>query len=477
MAARSLSPPSSVGGKMRLKRGSAVLTAVVAAALLAFAAAAGPAAAASGSILVWNTFRGTGDDLFQKIAPAPGGVYAAGYTVGTSNDVLIVKNSAANRNLGYRDWDNPAVGGTDGVYAMAVDRFGSVVVAGATAGTGGASDWDLMVLKLDAASNPAWDVVLDGGVRGDDAARDVACDSDGNVYVTGWRTDAAGLHFWTLKLDAATGAIVWQAIYDNGDPSDMAAALCLDAQRNVYVTGSSRNVVAGLGSIDIATVKYDARGVQQWVVRSDGPGHGMEYANDIALGRAGALFVAGDCQAAPGSARDDADLLLIRLSTSGGQAWLRTLDDRSHWSNLGFALRVSSANSAYVAGTMSNGSYTRHKGIVARWNASGGLLWGRIWGSSGGRPAGFNDLVIDRAGTAWCAGYMTSSHPGNDKEGLVCKYSAGGRNLWASGWEGPGRRDDIFYAVTLQGSSSLFAAGSSAYRGRGIDGAIVKYAR
>jgi hypothetical protein len=336
-----------------------------------------------------------------------------------------------------------------------------------------------MVLKVSAASEPLWEAVLDGGALGDDCASDVVCDRDGNVYVTGWCNDAAGYRFWTLKLDAGDGGVVWQATYSNGSGQDMATALCLDAQRNVYVTGSSRNATAAAdhGTTDAATVKYDSGGVQQWVARSDGPRHGGESVNDIALGSSGALFVTGSSDGPLGSTRTDSDIVLIRLTTGGAQTWLRTLDNASHWSNLGLVVRVGKANSAYVAGTMWNKANTRCKGIVARWRASGTLMWGRIWGSSGGRSAAFNDMVIDGSGTSWCAGYMTSSHPGNDKEGLVCKYIAGGRNLWASGWEGPGRKDDIFYSVTLQGSGALFAAGSTAYRSRGLDGAIVKYIR
>jgi hypothetical protein len=456
-----------------------VAAAGLAVALLALTALSAPgiAAARSGSILVWNTFRGPEDDCYQHIAPAPGGVYAAGYTVDRDQDVLIAKNSAANRNLGWRDWDNPVTGGGEGVIDMAVDRFGAVVVAGYTEGPG-VDDYDLLVLKLDADSQPAWQVVLDGGVRGDDTARSVACDRDGNVYVAGWQTNAAGMDFWTLKLDAATGDTVWQAVHDGGTgATDGAEALCLDARRNVYVTGSTRSAADGGELNDVMTVKYNANGVLQWDVRSDGPRHGREFVKQIALGQSGALFLAGDCYPAPGDSRTDADLMLVRLGTDGRQVWVRTLDDRAHWSDLGFALRVGRGNSAYLAGIMSKVGGPRQKGIVARWNASGGLKWARIWGSSGGRAAGFNDLAIDKAGTVWCAGFMTSGHRGNDKEGLVCKYDAAGRNLWASGWEGPGRKDDTFYAVTLQGSNSLFAAGSTMTAGSGLDGAIVKYRR
>jgi len=463
-------------GRLRQAHGRHA-TAIALALAFSLAITAAPAQAASGSIINWNTFRGPGDDAFQAVLPAPGGVYAAGYTVGSSYDVVIYKNSAANLTLGSRYWDGPQEGSDSG-YDMATDHYGEVVVCGSTQGIS-VGDRDLMVLKLTAASQPLWAAVLDGGAFGDDCASDVCCDGYGNVYVTGWYGDATGYRYWTLKLDAADGGIVWQVTYSNGGGRDMATAICLDGQGNVYVTGSSRNTAAdaGRGSTDVATVKYDGNGVQQWVVRSDGPRHGGDNANDIALGCSGTLFVAGSTDGRPDSSRTDANILLVRLSTGGTQTWLRTLDDTSHWSNLGLALRVGKSNSPYVAGTMWNKANTRSKGIVARWRSSGTLMWGRIWGSSGGRSAAFNDVVIDGAGTAWCAGFMTSAHPGNDQEGLVCKYTAGGRNLWASGWEGPGRRDDGFSAITLLGSRWLFAAGSSVYPGRGLDGAIVKYVR
>jgi len=49
---------------------------------------------------------------------------------------------------------------------------------------------------------------------------------------------------------------------------DAAAAMVVDAAGNVYVTGSSEG--SGTGS-DYATIKYNAAGAQQWVIRYDGP--------------------------------------------------------------------------------------------------------------------------------------------------------------------------------------------------------------
>jgi hypothetical protein len=245
--------------------------------------------------------------------------------------------------------------------------------------------------------------------------------------------------------------------------------ICLDAAGNVYVTGGSDNAD---GSSDMVTVKYDSLGNQQWVVRTPGPGNGDNRGRCIALGLSGALYVAGTT---PGDGGHD--LLLARLTVAGDTTWVRTYDNTARWDDEVRALRVGPSKSPHVAGTMFNGSGSKSRGTIVRWNASGSLLWARTWASTAGRPAEFNDMVLDSAGTAWCAGFMVSPHSGHDLEGLVCKYSSSGRNVWASAWEGPGHKDDLFTSLTLQGATGLFAAGSSVYPGKGTDAAIVKFAR
>lgn len=243
----------------------------------------------------------------------------------------------------------------------------------------------------------------------------------------------------------------------------------------MYVTGESGNTAAqhaARGESDVATVMYDSAGAQQWVVRSDGRLHGADRPDDIALGTSGALFVAGTLPAQAGSA----DFLLIRLGTSGTPVWRRTLDDRSHWEDRTYALQVGKGNRAYVAGAAGAVGASRSRGIVARWTGSGTLLWKTEWAAPGGR-ATFNDMVINGAGTVWCAGATTRAHHTKDLEAVVCKYTAAGGKLWDTIWEGPGRLDDSFSSLTLQGSGALFAAGVTESADLDYDAAIVKLSR
>jgi hypothetical protein len=65
---------------------------------------------------------------------------------------------------------------------------------------------------------------------------------------------------------------------------DGANAIALDNEGNVYVTGNSE----GPGTdYDYATIKYNSSGVQQWVMRYNGPGNDFDAPQGIAVDDSG----------------------------------------------------------------------------------------------------------------------------------------------------------------------------------------------
>ncbi len=96
-------------------------------------------------------------------------------------------------------------------------------------------------------SLPAWD-----------SATDLAVDSEGNVYVTGYSTNMPqGMDYYTIKYDM-NGNQVW-ARYFNGetDGDDIAWKIALDGVGNVYVGGTSSGMATGF---DFIVVKYNRQG-------------------------------------------------------------------------------------------------------------------------------------------------------------------------------------------------------------------------
>jgi hypothetical protein len=120
-------------------------------------------------------------------------------------------------------------------------------------------------------------------------ASNVILDSSDDVFVTGGAEYPVSC-YGTYKI-ATNGAVLQTNLYPaSGVGSGAATAIVVDQKNNVYVTGYS--MVTNTGS-DIATVKYDTNGNQVWVERYDGPGHGNDAGNAIAVDKSGNVYVAG----------------------------------------------------------------------------------------------------------------------------------------------------------------------------------------
>jgi len=86
-----------------------------------------------------------------------------------------------------------------------------------------------------------------------DAAKAVAVDDSGYVYVTGASGGSGtGIDFVTLKYDPS-GKLLWVARYHGGAGADQAQLLALGKPENVYVAGWSKGTATGY---DFALVRY-----------------------------------------------------------------------------------------------------------------------------------------------------------------------------------------------------------------------------
>jgi len=247
----------------------------------------------SGNQLWVARYDGPANDIDATYAMAldsAGNVYVTGVSFGsgTRGDYATVKYDPSGNQLWVARYDGPA-NSTDEAYAMALDSADNVYVTGYSAGSG--ANGDYATVKYDSSGNQLWVARYNGPANDLDYANAIALDRNGNVYVTGY-SDGSGTvgDYATVKYDPS-GNQLWVARYDgSGNTNDIAEDLAMDSAGNVYVTGYSERNGSGTSG-DYATVKYDPSGNQIWVARYNGPTD--NWARALAVDSAGNVYVTG----------------------------------------------------------------------------------------------------------------------------------------------------------------------------------------
>ena len=233
----------------------------------------------SGSSLMFSTYFG-GSSLDSDLETAlgiavdpTGAAYIVGRTTSTDlptspaqaglaggEDAFVAKFDASGTRV-YSTY----LGGSlrDQGLSIAVDALGSVYVTGLTASTdfpvvnplqpGNAGGNDIFVTKIDPdGSSLAFSTYLGGS--GSDAARGIALDSVGNVYLTGTTTStdfpavdpiqgiAGGGQDAYLAQLSAGGATLVASTYLGGSGNDNAFGIAVDAAGSVYLTGRTASL-------------------------------------------------------------------------------------------------------------------------------------------------------------------------------------------------------------------------------------------
>jgi len=219
-----------------------------------------------------------------------GSVYTTGEVQSSgSSDILTIKYNTDGIQQWVRTYNGPGNPYKEGD-AIAIDDSGSVYVTGGSYPAG--PDFDYETIKYSSAGVLKWAQIYSHNY---DRPQAIAVDDSGNAYVTGGSYLLSGADYFdteyaTMKYDTA-GVQEWLQRYNGpSDSGDMACAIVLDEQNNVYITGTSRGL--GTGD-DFATVKYNTDGAEQWVARYDGPDNGGDAAAAIAIDNQGNIYVTG----------------------------------------------------------------------------------------------------------------------------------------------------------------------------------------
>jgi hypothetical protein len=402
------------------------------------------------------TSSGQNSDAGKEIAiDNIGNVYVTGTSrtsVANSFDIVTIKYDP----LGNQLWSaifNGSASSLDEARDIAVDKNGNVFVTGYTASTG--PNYDYITIKYNNSGVQQWANSYNGTGNGYDEAYALAVDTNGNVYVTGGSdVTSQGSNYVTIKYNGA-GVQQWATSYNGpGNSIDAATQIKLDAQFNVYVSGHSY----GSGTdLDIATIKYNNAGTQQWVSRFNGTLNLFDVPEALHIDNMNNIYVAGSTY---GGIATDNDYVTIKYDNAGTQQWAKILDGPLNEEDKAFDVLTDANLNVYVTGRSMGLGGTGENMRTLKYDSSGNLLWQDTYN---GPASGYDDaqqMRLGNSGSLYVTGYSAGTATNNDY--LTLKYdTANGNILWEARFDGPASNNDQAFAMEIDAAESIYVTGTS----------------
>lgn len=297
-----------------------------------------------------------------------------------------------------------------------------------------------------------WIVKYDGPGHDWDIAKAMVLDSAGNIYVTGGSIGSTSTDYATIKYDP-NGEVVWVRRYDaDANSSDAAEAMAIDAEGNVYVTGSGH---AHLGFEDYVTIKYDPNGNEVWVAVTDSGSYLDDTAWAIDVDAQGNVYVTGES--------DDYDFLTAKYDPNGSELWSAIYPAGTEGAK---DIAADRSGNAYVVG----GDYfnERHHSVLVKYGPDGDELWAATYKGAGD---GYNEaeaVALDDDGNIYVCGIVEVNYP--DTDYVTIKYNRFGNRQWVATYDGPAHGTDAAFYMVLDADGNIYITGMSDRGGTDLEG-------
>ena len=206
------------------------------------------------------------------------------------------------------------------------------------------------------------------------AWRAVAGASNGELVLAGaaWSGSQANTRWWVMRTDAA-GAPKWQTtvVGKAESTAQMATGAIAAADGSSYVAGT---IAAGGGDLNGQVVRFDASGKAKWHKQYGSVGNvetvaGMVGEPTVDLTIAGGRTVKSITRA-----------WVQRIGADGSAVWSAELGGTGYATEATAVVRFSDGGAA-VAGWRKDNTKKTTRGLLARWDKAGKLMWSRTLGS------------------------------------------------------------------------------------------------
>jgi len=378
---------------------------------------------------------------------------------------------------------------------------GSYKTALGTTGSG----TDAFLAQFDTSGNLIWATYYGGS--GTENCFGITCDKDNNVFITGYTSSTAGIattgayqtsrasssDCFLAKFNSA-GTLKW-ATYYGGTGVDRGLAIACDTNKNVYMTGytQSTSAISSTGAYqtslsggqDAYIVKFDSTGSRLWATYYGGSGNDQglgiacddgcnPYITGYTLSNSG-IATTGAHQTAFGGGSGVADGFLAKFDYLGNIKWSTYYGGIS--SDVSHAVTCDHLGNLYIAGgtTSDTGIATvgtfkdtldMGDGFIAKFDTAGVRKWGTYFG--GESDDGFYSIYLNYLSKLFLSGMTNSSTSLSTTGSHQTTFGGGSWDVFLT------KFDDCQLTVpsTITGNDTVCRGSSHTYSISAISGAL-----
>lgn len=291
----------------------------------------------------------------------------------------------------------------------------------------GAGSCDIYAYKVDACGNPEWFKTYGGPSA--DGGKCLQQTSDGGYIIAGLATLGQGDYDMCLvKLDAA-GNIQWSKEYGGG-VADYGLYVQQTNDGGYIFSGFVTNM--GFGATDVALIKTDAAGNLQWQKIYGGAGD--DWGDYVQQTSDGGYMVTGYTTS---FGAGNADIYLLKVDATGNLQFSKTYggagsDGSSSWGIVG---EVTTDGGFILAGNTDSYGTGSNDVLLIKTDALGNLLWSKTFGGTADDQPRFIHQTSDKG---YVITGLTTSFGAGSLDAYLIKTDSAGTMQWSKAYGGAG---------------------------------------
>ncbi|TXT65997.1 MAG: hypothetical protein BAJALOKI1v1_340020 [Promethearchaeota archaeon] len=340
---------------------------------------------------------------------------------------------------------------------IAVDSNGNIYITGFLGSITGLGPSDAFLAKFDKNGNHIWNRTWVKDLV--DEAEAIVLDENDNIYITGYNRSLLGSTAFIAKYDTNGNSI--KNVSWSMSTLNFAQDITIDSSGNIYITGQT-----GLTqpTTDVFIAKYnDSLDLQMNITW--GFGSGPDSASGIDVDNNGDIYISGTNESITG----DSDTFIAKFDNEGNP--LMNISHQFSSSNSsGLAIDIDRHGNSHIVGY--NGSiFTMTNAFVAKYDNSGNSLW-NITNFYPSNNSIANDIVLDSLGNVYVSGWRGDLNSRTDA--FIIKSNSAGSLLLNITHE-VGQSNSSAEAITLDSNGNIYITGYNGSLISSQDAFIAKY--